>query len=445
MISVRKQLRTREKVVEGKIKMMLYNMPRSSFEKSSPSALPLVHLSGTSAVNNMFSSSSSTPKHPHSSGVAVVAGIPDSGKFILNVYNSGNHNIIQTAAAAAMRRGDRYSAIADDVEDVVEEPGNSSDEAPCDSPRVHLSVDSNVAAQKAQSKESRLSVESWGAAVEVEAADDDAEELDDAAEEGGDELPGESPSDVEEEIGALEIQSDDSSAADDSDVECSFYNNNKDVDAENDDHNDHDEDEYCSPARDRNADDCPLMEMRDILDETDEHPFLCIEDQAAMIASHRSQTLYDFCSSMTNQSALGSEELSISAKILLNEAHRQQKRRHASLIPAVRLGGMHLLPSHLRSVPSNSSMFSNPDQRRVMWERVANHVARDLYVEGHSFVQRRLSCMCIFSVTRDERLYHDNDSERMQRLARQERLLAEIQEQAMQGGSRYFLDLPASS
>ncbi len=363
-------------------------------------------------------------------------------RFLMNLFLQQQQLEAQVAATRS-HRGDRYAAI-DEPDDVPDE----SCEA--DSPRVSLPRNERNSATNcilysshnsnngthfisaSNLAKSRTSVESYEGSVHLDDDDDDGTP---------DESRSRPPSDVEEDIEGLEIGSDDSSAAaDDSDVECSFQKLSME-------RNDIDGDGDASPPRERpdfTKSDCPLQEIRPLLEATDEHPFLSLEDQIAAVANHRAQCLYDFCTSMTNQAALNPDDQAVAAKILVNEAHRLQAKRHASQVPVGAIGGMGMLPSHLRSTSSLPSKMP-PSQRRVMWERVGNNVARDLYVEGHSFVQRRLSCMCIFSVTKEDRMYHDNDSERMQRLARQERLLAEIKLQAMQGGNKYFYQASSES
>lgn len=421
---------------------MVVNVPRPYDSKTLSS--PLIHR----APMVLTSTPASSASCKSAAAAATTAANLSNERFLMQLFvDQATAAAAQAAHAAThVNRMDRYAAHDDGMAD-----------ADTDSPRVFISsATSSATTPPGFAKESaqflnslsaclssinksRCSVDSYDGLIGEE--EDDvrmaARDTSDAA------------ADVVEEIEGLEIGSDDSSAAADSDVDYSFQK----MSAGHDDGDDDDgdaitpgrddmdlEDCYGSPSLLRAADgsDCPLLEMRPLLDDTDEHPYICLEDQVATHASHKAQCLYDFCTTMVNSQNIATDDLAIAAKILVNEAHRLQTARHRSGVPALALGGMSMLPQHLRHTAALASKMQ-AEQRRTMWERVGNNVARDLYVEGHGFVQRRLSCMCIFSVTKEERFYHDNDSERMQRLARQERLLGEIQQQAMLGGNRYFL------
>lgn len=307
----------------------------------------------------------------------------------------------------------------------------------------------------------RLSVDSCDAAVEVDngsdRGDDDVnvrEEEQEVQRLCDDCAPGESPSDVEEDEDA--VASCASSARSSADVEFSFHNHgaaktlhsgglpssgghpSANTSTEEDD----EEDDCTATTRP-----CPFEELREIIsapEYSDFHPFLNMDEQEAAIASHRSQALYEFCNTMTAKAAVSTDDLAVSSKILLHEAHRLHKIRLRAKQGTGHFGGLPLLPPHLRGATQTNSSSNHRvmdvKECDTMWQRVAHNSARDLYVEGHAFVQRRLSCMCIFSATKDDRHYHDNDGERMTRLVRQERLLMQIQQQALSGGNAHFLE-----
>lgn len=420
---------------------MVVNVPRP-YDSKTLSA-PLIHRAPRVLTSTPASSASG--KQPSGSAAPVAANLSNE-RFLMQLFvdQASSASAQAVAAAAHLHRMDRYAAHDDDTADTADE-----------SPRVFI-ASANATTPPGFAKESAQFLSSLSACLSsinksaqrcsVDSYDGPIGEEDDDVLAACD--TSEVAADVVEEIEGLESGSDDdSSAAADSDVDCSFQKMSAGHDDDDDDgdavtpgRDDIDlEDCYGSPSlRAEDGSGCPLLEMRPLLEATDEHPYLCLEDQVANHASHKAQCLYDFCTTMVNSQSIATDDLAIAAKILVNEAHRLQTARHRSGVPALVLGGMSMLPQHLRHTSAQTSKMQ-AEQRRTMWERVGNNVARDLYVEGHAFVQRRLSCMCIFSVTKEERFYHDNDSERMQRLARQERLLGEIQEQAMRGGNRYFL------
>jgi hypothetical protein len=164
-------------------------------------------------------------------------------------------------------------------------------------------------------------------------------------------------------------------------------------------------------------------EIRASLDQTNGHPYLDIYEQRAMVHQHYNDMRSQFvCTASDSISYPNLEDRHTSAKILVHEAHRLQ---HHRILRKMKLG---LAPT------------MEVDDCGVMWKRIGNSVARDLAVEDHGFVQRRLSCMCIFNPLKAERHYSDNDVDRMLRVCRQEKVLEQLHRQMRNGGNAYFLE-----
>lgn len=83
--------------------------------------------------------------------------------------------------------------------------------------------------------------------------------------------------------------------------------------------------------------------------------------------------------------------------------------------------------------------MKNEEEINNQWRRIKLAVEQDLHIEGFVYVQRRLSCMCLFNPDTDDRHYWDNENAREQRIRRQERVLERIREQTQNGGGCFFM------
>ncbi|ORC92742.1 uncharacterized protein TM35_000034950 [Trypanosoma theileri] len=167
-------------------------------------------------------------------------------------------------------------------------------------------------------------------------------------------------------------------------------------------------------------------EIRDLLICTplDQHPFFNMDKQRSLVESERSQRQYEFFISMGQRNTLPLNEQNISSKSLLNEAHRV----HVSLVRR-----------HNKTCQDKGLPMKNEKEINRQWRCIESAVERDLYMEGTVFVQRRLSCMCIFNPDSDERPYWDSEHTREQRLQRQGRVLERLAQQAQHGQDPFFL------
>lgn len=149
------------------------------------------------------------------------------------------------------------------------------------------------------------------------------------------------------------------------------------------------------------------------------HPFLDIEAQRVMLDYEKQQRQSEFVCRMNMETMLHGDSQELAVKLLMNEAHRQHRARIAK-----------------KQSPLEK------DDCDLLWLRLAKPVLRDFHLEGHAFVQRKMSCMCMFNPLTDDRIYGDSDNDRVERLARQSRVLQTLRAQAKTGGSAYFLQKP---
>lgn len=145
------------------------------------------------------------------------------------------------------------------------------------------------------------------------------------------------------------------------------------------------------------------------------HPNLDMDVQRQQVAFEKQQRLAAHCAQMAAQHALTSEQQTVALKIVMHEAHRLQRQRDTSLGAA---------------------------ECDRMWQVIGCAAVRDIFVEGHAFVQRRLSCMCIFNPHGGRKEYVDSDNDRLRRQANQQAVLKALRMQAACGGSDAFLKSP---
>ncbi|KEG08074.1 hypothetical protein DQ04_08071030 [Trypanosoma grayi] len=156
----------------------------------------------------------------------------------------------------------------------------------------------------------------------------------------------------------------------------------------------------------------------------DVHPFLNMDEQRSLVENERMQRQYEYFISIGQKNALPPNEVGVSSKSLLNEAHRT----HISLVRRYnKMCGEKSLPT------------KDEEAINHQWRCIESSVERDLYMEGFVFVQRRLSCICIFNPDSDERPYWDNEDFREQRLIRQGKVLERLAEQARKGRNPFFV------
>ncbi|RNF05331.1 hypothetical protein TraAM80_04638 [Trypanosoma rangeli] len=172
----------------------------------------------------------------------------------------------------------------------------------------------------------------------------------------------------------------------------------------------------------------PFEEVYELLRKTtvEMHPFLDMNEQRLLVENERMQKHYELFISMGQKHTRPLNELSIFSRCLLNEAHRV----HISLVRR-----------YNKTCQEKSLPLKNEQEINHQWQCIKLAVEQDLYMEGFAAVQRRLSCMCIFNPSTDERPYGDNEHVRHQRLLRQECVLSRLMAQAREGGSMLFLDL----
>ncbi|KPI86853.1 hypothetical protein ABL78_4089 [Leptomonas seymouri] len=176
-----------------------------------------------------------------------------------------------------------------------------------------------------------------------------------------------------------------------------------------------------------------------------QHPFLDMDYQRRVREYKRVQERLNEQVVQSFQNQFSSYQQAIAIKCLLNAAHRHQyrqcmdhnmteeesKRRESEGFAGAR-------------APSRTGRWSSRECRLVnlQWALTAKQAESDLYREGITAVQRKLSSMCLFNPDSDVRVYGDNCSMREQRCYRQHRLLVCLQHQRMRGGNPYFLEEP---
>lgn len=144
------------------------------------------------------------------------------------------------------------------------------------------------------------------------------------------------------------------------------------------------------------------------------HPYLDMEAQQMQVMHERQQRLSEYCARMSAEQALTPAQQTVALKLVMHEAHRLQRQRDVL----------------------------DPDTCDRMWKQIASSAVRDMFVEGHTFVQRRLSCMCIFNPHGGKKEYVDSDVDRLRRQSNQQAVLKALRMQAACGGSSAFLKAP---
>lgn len=202
------------------------------------------------------------------------------------------------------------------------------------------------------------------------------------------------------------------------------------------------------------------------------HPFLDLSQQRFVVEQEKSQRLLNQSIVMGYETQMTEESQQIACKGLLNLAHRHQveqlRRRYGdgkALTAATTTTRMAPATSPLlfsaahpqksvparyaeqrsrgRSRPSAGHAAMGESQRRSVaqeqWWSVSRFVSSDFMTEGSAFVQRRLSCMCLFNPHAEERVYSDNEAYRERRYQRQCEVLMQLQYQRATGQNPYFL------
>ena len=142
-----------------------------------------------------------------------------------------------------------------------------------------------------------------------------------------------------------------------------------------------------------------------------EHPFLDLDAQRMQVEYEKQQQLAEYCARMSAEQQLTCEEQMAALKMVMHEAHRLQRAKEQ-------------LPT------------ADCD---TQWKHIGSSAVRDCYVEGHTFVQRRLSCMCIFNPNGGVKQYIDSDLDRLKRQANQQAILNTLRLQSARGDENLFL------
>eukprot|EP00743_Colponemidia_sp_Colp-15_P011605 GILK01012998.1.p1 GENE.GILK01012998.1~~GILK01012998.1.p1 ORF type:complete len:861 (+),score=118.80 GILK01012998.1:232-2583(+) len=143
---------------------------------------------------------------------------------------------------------------------------------------------------------------------------------------------------------------------------------------------------------------------------------LNLDEQRSIIFFYKKQRAGEYNESMITQQQLRYDLQAASIKILLNEAHRHQ----------------------ILQLQAAKATQSRICEANGSWKEVGFNAEDDF--EDPSFVQRRLSCMCMFTPTLANRSYQDNDGERGARIRRQHDLLMRLQTQRAMGGNPFFFE-----
>lgn len=169
----------------------------------------------------------------------------------------------------------------------------------------------------------------------------------------------------------------------------------------------------CTALRDRSP---MLHELEHLLDQTDEHPYLCTLSQQRAVEMHKSSLHIEYCLSHNRAQEVSMYDRAAMIKSLLNEAHRAHSARVAN------------------------SRQSHAARHAREWKAIAADVERTVIMEGPLSAQRKLSCMCIFNPNREAPpLIDGGDDERLRRVDRQEDVLRTLYHQRILGQSPHFL------
>lgn len=144
-------------------------------------------------------------------------------------------------------------------------------------------------------------------------------------------------------------------------------------------------------------------------------PFLNMAWQRDELEKKQYLRHLEYICTMNEQSTFSRNDLLISSKLLLHEAHRLQYLCTAGM----------------------------PHERHVVgarWRRIKQLVEQDMDLHDHTFIQRRLSCMCLFNPRVLDTPYSDNEEYREQRTARQQEIIHRLQEQVKLGSNSHFLE-----
>ncbi|CAD2222352.1 hypothetical protein AGDE_14843 [Angomonas deanei] len=165
-------------------------------------------------------------------------------------------------------------------------------------------------------------------------------------------------------------------------------------------------------------------EIKEALRSCEGHPFLNIKHQQTLRDLERMSTHVAEYTRLTNETAIRGEDRSLSLKILVREAHRLHIARVRRQIQEGK----------------RSENALTIDEINSQWHEIADQMAVACDAGSYEFLQRRLSCMCVFNSQSDLRVYSDNDGFRIGKVNRQRDVLARLQAQEEKGGNSFFLE-----
>lgn len=242
-----------------------------------------------------------------------------------------------------------------------------------------------------------------------------------------------------------------------------------------------------SPTSTRTVRGSAMQIIREALEKTantpDVHPFLDLRQQRESVAAWRHQRHVEHYLLMTRNAALHLADQQTAAKILCHEAHRLQVRRAVTFNQRHSGRGAstpertphtpqpkdiaaswasrerHPRDARCQTPPPQHAMRTSPlasgatpsvsattirekdvNTITMQWRRIKGYVETDLEKEGYPFIQRRLSCMCMFNSQCDDRPYCDNEQYREARQRRQLELLMRLDQQELARGNPFFLE-----